>query len=424
MQKILNLLLLLLRTTLLILVSPLAVAESQLLKLDDFSYGANLAPAESEFRRFSLSPVMIKDLQRRDFGDVHVFDANNELMPTLVRQQGGSAKVSKQVLTPSAYRVSGETSGYILDRGANLKPSVKSLNLRWSGTEPRVAVVRVEHSADQKVWEALVESEAVINFNFEGSVLKQNSIDINNYTQRYIKLTFIDDKQTPTLSAVDLYTTDNKLPDESWLPAGQLQPDESMPNAYRFSVSKGVSPHLLKFSFGKLNTVLSASLFTYDTVNGKPERNLVMKNFDAYVVSMNNKVVKSKPVDVSQWQSSEWLVSFNPGSDFSESDLPGVTVSYPNYEVIYASDGEAPYTVVWGNSSAGAPMSGDLVTRIKDKALVWKDIAVTKPEVTLDNASLTQLMKSRQTPWLMLSLGLLVIIIVAIASMVFYKRSN
>jgi hypothetical protein len=139
---------------------------------------------------------------------------------------------------------------------------------------------------------------------------------------------------------------------------------------------------------------------------------------------MNNKVVKSKPIDVSKWKSSEWLITINSENDFSENDLPGVTVAYPRYEVIFAADGDEPYTAVWGNSEAGAPMPGDLVKRIKDKALLWKDIAVTNPGSTLNNAGLTELMVSRQTPWVMLSLGLLVILMTTAALIFRYKRKQ
>lgn len=413
----------LLRTALLMLLTPLAAAEPQILQLDDFTYGASLSPVESEFRRFSLSPMMIKDVQRRDLGDVRVFDGDNKLMPTLVRRLGAKNKASQQTLMPYPYRVSGVTAGYILDRSDDHKQSLKSLNLLWKqGAVPRILTVRVEHSADQKSWKTLIDSETVINFNLNGSVLKQNRIDINNYTHRYIKLTFLNIKKVPVLASVEAYSTARKLLDDFWLPTGQLQPDDNITNGYRFSVSKAISPSQIKLSFAKLNTVLSGSLSTIEVVNDKLKRKMVINDFDAYVVTINNQVVKSKPINVSRWESSEWLMTINSENDFSEDGLPSITVAYPHYEVIYASDGVEPYTVVWGNSTTGAPKAGDFVKRLRSKSLTRKDIAVTKTGITLDNASLKVLKESRQTSWLMLLLGVLVIIIVATASIFLYKR--
>ena len=420
MQKII---IALLGAATLTLLTLLATAEAPLLKLDDFAYGANLSSAESEFLRFTLSPTMIKNIQRRDLGDVRVFDGNNELIPSLVKKKTGSNKISQQALSPYPIRGSGITQGYILDRSAKHKRSLKSLNLRWKqGSEPRILSVRVEHSADKKTWNTLKDSETVINYNFKGTALKQNIIDINNYTQRYIKLTFLGKKPAPALASVTATTTNRKLPDDRWVPAGKLQQHESIPNGYRFSVSKGISPSLLKLSFGKLNTVLSGSLYTIETVDGKLQRKPVANNFDAYVITLNNKVIKSKPIDVSKWQSSEWLIIPNTANNFPENDLPGITVAYPHYEVIFANDGEQPYTAVWGNSTAGAPMTGNVAKRIKTSALTWKDIDVVKPGSTLNTARLTELMESRQTPWLMLLLGLFSIIIVMTVSIFGYKR--
>jgi hypothetical protein len=413
----------LLVATALSVLAPLATAEEQSLKLDDFSYGANLTSAESEFMRFTLTPNMVKDIQRRDLGDVRVFDGNNELMPSLAKKKGGNIKTSQQSLTFYRHLVSGKTKGYILDRTAKHKQSLKSLHLLWKrGSAPNVLFVRVEHSEDKKNWKTLKDSEAISNFKFGGVELKQNVIDINDHTKRYVRLTFLDTRKAPALKSAIAYNTDKKPSDYFWITAGKLRPYEGMSNSYRFSVSKGISPDFLKMSFGKLNSMLSGSLYTLNTIDGKPERKLAIKNFDAYVVTRNNKVVKSKPVDVSKWQSSEWLITINTAVNVSEENLPGATVAYPQYDVIFANDGEAPYTAVWGYSNAGAPMAGDVVERIKTSKLTWKDIAVVTPGSMLNTAALTELMESRQTPWLMLLIGLLIVIIAVAASVFGYQR--
>ena len=410
----------LLCTTILAISTLPAVAEPPELNLDDFSYGGDLTSAESEFRRFTLTPNMINDMQRRDLGDVRVFDGSNELMPALVRKKEGNIKTSRQTLAISPHRVSGVTKGYILDRSAKHKQSLKSLHLQWKrGHAPNVLSVRVEHSADKKTWKTLKDAETVNNFKFGGIAMNINVIDINNHTKRYIKLVFLNKKKAPALASVTAYNTNKKLLDNTWVSGGKLHPHEGMSNTYRFSVSKGISPNFIKLSFGKLNSMLSGSLYTLTNIDGKPKRKLVVKNFDAYVVTRNNKVIKSTPIDVSQWQSSDWLITTHSTANFSEDNLPSVTVAYPYYEVIFANDGDEPYTAVWGNSAAGKPMSGDIVKRIKASKLRWKDIVVVSPVNILNTAGLTKLMESRQTSWLMLLIGLFVVIA---ASIFGYRR--
>lgn len=399
--------------------TPQTFAGAPSIKLNDFAFGGDLTTAESEFRRFSLSASMVKNIQRRDLGDIRVFDNNNDLMPVLVRKKGGKVKTSQQTLAFSRHRGSATSSGYILDRSAKHKQSLKSLQLRWKpGRSPKVLTVRVEHSADKKTWQTLKNAEMVYNVEFKGKALKQNSIDINNYTQRYIKLSFLNKRRAPALVSAKAVTTSKKLPDHLWVPPSPLKVDKSITNAYRFSVSKGISPHLLKLSFAELNNILSGRLYAIEVAEGELKKKTLVNNFDAYAVSLNNKVVRPKPIDVSKWQSSEWMITSKALSAYSEEDLPGVMAAYPSYEVIFADDGKAPYTAVWGSNAAGAPMSGDLVERIKAGKLSLKDIAVVKPEFVLNNDRLTELMESRQTPWLTLLLGLFAVGIVAFS----YKR--
>ncbi|MCK5027812.1 MAG: DUF3999 family protein, partial [Candidatus Pacebacteria bacterium] len=192
----------LLSTITTIVLTPPVIAEPALLNMNDFTYGAELAASESEFSRFTLNPGMIKSIKRQDLGDIRIFDGNNELMPSQVRKKDGSNKLKRETLSLSRLRGPDNTTAYILDRTADHKRSLKSLSLQWrQGSAPTMLLIQVEHSADKKSWKTLKDSEAVNNFKFEGIVLKQNIIDINSHTQQYIKITFLNKKQSPALAS-------------------------------------------------------------------------------------------------------------------------------------------------------------------------------------------------------------------------------
>ena len=419
LQTAINLLITLIIATL----APPVIAEVALLNMNDFAYGAELATSESEFRRFTLKPNMIKNIKRHDLGDVRIFDGNNELVPRLVRKKDGDNKTKRQSLSFTRVQGADSTTAYILDRTANHKRSLKSLLLQWKhASAPRMLLIRVEHSADKKSWKTLNDSEAVINFNFEGIALKQNLIDINSHTQRYIKIKFLSKKRSPALASVHADTTNKQISDYSWLPAGKLEPQSGIPNAYRFKLSEGIRPELFKLSFPSLNTILNGSLNTIKTVEDKLEYKLeykpVIKNFNTYVVTINNKIIKSRPINISRWQSADWLITARASKNIQAEDLPGVTLAYPQYEVIFANNDEGPYTVVWGNPTAGKPVAVDIIERIKNQ----QDIADVKPGVMLNNSQLTKLMESRQIPWLMISISLAILAIAVVAFLFGYRR--
>jgi len=399
--------------------APPAIAEPAPLIMSDFAYGAELAESQSELTRFSLKPAMIKNIKRNDLADLRIFDGNNELTPRLVRKKDGANKIKRETLTFSRLRAADNTTAYVLDRTENHERSLKSLSLHWKkGSAPNMLLIRVEHSADKKSWKTLRESEAVNNFKYEGTVLKQNIIDINEHTQRYIKIAFLTKRKPPALASVHTYTTNKKVSDYSWIPAGKLQTQEGMTNAYRFKLSEGVRPELFKLSFPKLNSILNGVLNTVETVNGKLQYKPVFKYFNAYVVTLNNKVVKSRPVNLSRWKASDWLITANVSKNIQPEALPSLTLAYPQYEVVFANTGVAPYTVVWGNPTASKPITGDIIEHVKNQ----QNIAEIKSGSTLNNTELTELMESRQTPWLMIAISLVITIIAAIAFVFGYRR--
>ena len=395
---------------------PAANANPVPLKMNDFSYGTELTSSESQFMRFTVKPNIIKNIKRRDLGDVRIFDSNNELIPSLVRKKDGDNKLKRQTLSFSILHAADNTIAYVLDRTKNHKRSIKSLSFQWiKGLAPNMLLVRVEHSADKKSWEILKDSETINNFKYEGTVLSQNIIDINDHTQRYIKITPLTKRHSPSLATVHAYTTNKKRSDYSWIPAGKLQSQAGMINAYRLKLEEGIKPELFKLSFPKLNSILNGTLNTVETINGKLRYKPVIKNFNTYVVTINNQVVKSRPINLSRWQSSDWLITTKVSKNIQRDDLPSITLAYPQYEVIFANNGEGPYTLVWDNPAAGKPVTGDILQRIKTQ----QDIAEIDSGYILNNTELTELMKSNQTPWLTILISLAM---AAIALLFGYKR--
>lgn len=400
--------------------APPVIAEPVPLKMSDFDYGSELTSSESEFTRFVIKPNMIKNIKQHDLGDVRIFDGNNELMPSLIRKKDGANKLKRQMLSFSHLRTKDNATAYILDRTENHKRSLKSLSLQWKkGTQLNMMLVRVEHSADKKLWKTLKEAEAISNFMYEGTIVKQNIIDINDFTKRYIRVTFLSRRQSPVLASAHIYTTNTKISDYSWIPADKLKIQKGMSNAYRFNLNKGIRPELLKLSFPKLNSILNGALNSVETINEKLQYKPVFKYFNAYVVTINNKVIKSRPINLSRWKSSDWLITAKTLKNIQPEDLPRVILAYPQYEIIFTNSGEAPYTVVWGNPTAGKPMTGDVLERMQAK----QDIAEVKSGIILNNARLTELMESRQIPWLIISISI-AIAIIAVSVLVFAYRRN
>lgn len=398
-------------------------AKQAAVNMDEFAYGAELTMAETDFQRVTLTADMFRHIQRRDRGDIRVYDEDNELMPSLVLNKSGHIKISKTKLKVSPYVQGSKRKGYIVDRGANHKQWLQSLQLHWhNNAAPNILSIRVEHSADEKNWSSLSKSEVVSNFKFADTMLRINDIDINNHTKRFIRLTFLDSRTTPSLASATAYTTSAKPAGKIWVPTGELKPVKSPANTYRFSVSRGISPSHLRFSFGKLNTLLAGSLYSMENKNGKPAAQLRTRNFQAYKVTLNNKVINAKATDIARWRASDWLITTNASSNIEANGLPDVIAGYSQHEVIFAADGDAPYTLVWGNAAASKPATTEIGKRIRSFAKSGNTIAVVTPGKTLDKTALVKLVKSRQWSFFSIVISLFALIGAAIAGRMAYQR--
>jgi len=396
--------------------TPLAIAQAPTLSMDDFAYGSELTPVESHFRRFVLTPTMIQSVKRRDLGDVRVFDEDNELMPVLVRKNNSDIKTSRQQLAFVPHVVKGKTVGFVLDRTKDHQQWLKSLQLQWKkNAAPNVLSVKIENSADLVSWKTLKKSEVVSNYKFGNTMLRHNVIDIDSYTQRYIRIAFLQRKNVPpVLESVNSFISSAKPYKPAWIAAGKLKPQAGKPGSYQFSVSEGVNPRLLKMSFSALNTVLTGSLYAVLSSNGQQQRKLVTNNFSAYKITLNNKVVRSKPIDLSRWQATNWLITADAGSNVEANGLPKVMVAYPTYEVIFAAEGDEPYTVVWGNRKAGAPVLSDINS--------GQDVIQVRHGRIFKTDELTERVESARFPWLTILIVLGVILIVAATGWFGYRR--
>jgi hypothetical protein len=400
-----------------------AFADTAAPNMNDFAYGAKITPADSALISFPLTPIIIKEIKRHDLGDIRVYDGNNKLMPSKAREKDGPITTSQQRLTVTSLWSAGKKTGYLVDRTSNHKPALKSLLLKWKrGKEPKILSLRVEHSADKKSWETLAENVTVVNFDFEGFRLNQNIVDINDYTGRYIKLSFPARNQPPVLASVTAYTTNKRISDYWWIHAGKLQASDNSTNEYHFSIEQGIRPAAIKFLFPKINSILSGSLFTIDTHNGKQQRKLVEKNFTAYTVTLNSSVANSRAIDISHQPAADWLIKAGESKNMEPDNLPGVLAGYPQYEVVFANDGEAPYTAVWGNADVAAPPAGDITERFKAVSETSRSLSEARTGVVIDNQALTEIMESRQFSWLAVLVWLAVAVITTYALRIVYQR--
>lgn len=389
--------------------------------MDEFSYGSELSSADAAIRRIELQPVVIRDIQRRDQRDIRVYDANNVAMPSALMKKDGPIRSSRVNLDISAEYLKGKISAYVIDRGNDQVPVIDSLKLAWkTGHAPNILTFYIEHSTNRKSWQTLVNSARVINFDFKGVRLELNEIDINKTTKRYLRFVPIDDKIFPPLAGVTATLTSLPHSDAWWLPVSRLHADDSRPGHYQFEITTGVRPVQFKLSFPAINSLMNGTLYSYAESDAK-SRTVFTKDFEAYAVTLNQKVVNARPVDISHSSSTRWEIATTQTLNIDTEHLPSIMAAYPRYQLIFASDGDEPYTLVWGNGNADTNQASDLDARIKAGRNSVNEFPEVRTGVILDNSKLAALVASRRKLWPVI-LSVLALLTASIAMFIGYKR--
>ncbi len=351
------------------------------LSMSDFDHGAELTPRDTALRRLPLSPQMISQMKQRDLGDVRVFDYNNQLMPLSIRDLNENISELQQSLQVTPYKVSGRVQGFVLRRPETASRWLKSLQLFWKNQRaPSVLIFKIEHSADGKNWSALKSSAVVSNFRFDGESLNHNIIDVNANAKQHIRLLFAaKPRRSPVLTAVTATLASAEPVATTWITTGQLEPVENEARAYRFSTSEAITPRQIRLNIRQLNTRITGTLYAQLKRDGKTVWQPAIKNLRAYNVTLNNKIVRSRSLDLPDIHAHEWKLVLKKGSELDDSDLPDVMVSYPVLQLVFAAEGDEVYTVVWGSSQASAAQlttfeQADLAETVYQRMLMDKQV--------------------------------------------------
>ena len=188
--------------------------------LDDFAYGYALdTPGTASVYALQLSVDVYRDLQRSDFGDLRVFNAQGQAVPHALLRPAPARETAARVALPVfpvrggepaagtlAVRVNRDASGTIIDVRNDLpavrdKPVVAyildasridnaldKLYVQWPATEGFVATVTLSASNDLNYWRTVVPSATLAELVHGAERLARNTIEFAPLKSKYLRL--------------------------------------------------------------------------------------------------------------------------------------------------------------------------------------------------------------------------------------------
>ena len=263
------------------LVSAVAVGAEQerAVTLDDFAYGYALeTPGVASVYALPLPVDVYRVLQRSDFGDMRVFNAQGQVVPHALLRPTAAKETVARVALPMfpvrgnipaagsfAVRVNRDASGMIIDVRNDLptvrdKPIVAyifdasqvehelgKLFVQWPATEGFVATVTVSTSNDLNYWRTIVSSASLAELVHRGERLTRNTIEFAPVKAKYLRLAWNPTDQAVEVSGVEAEpATKTQAPAPVWVTLDGRTETDKEGKAYfvfdtggRFPVERG-----------------------------------------------------------------------------------------------------------------------------------------------------------------------------------------
>ena len=236
--------------------------------------------------------------------------------------------------------------GYLLDASLNQRP-LNRLTLAWPPSDSGVNTrVNVEASEDLKNWRIVITGAPVLDLNFGGQRLRQQTIELDRLKARYLRLSF-------ATASIDLLSVKATLaPDTPELARRNVTlPGQAVAGApldYRFDAGASFSIDRVAFELPQVNTVAPAELLARDR-EGEPWR--AVTSTVLYRLAGEGGEVKSPALAIFPTTARQWLLRLSPASGGLGGGSPQMLGGYLPRHLVFVARGAAPFSIAYGRQT-------------------------------------------------------------------------
>jgi hypothetical protein len=377
----------------LLVMPPLAIPGQQ-----EFAYQASLGEVDQPLQRVTLPLEVILALTRSDLGDIAVFNADGkQLVHAILRAPVSSRELSqtlpfhefsryrhersKTVTTREQKQQAGSLSevettqslplqslhrDYLVEIGdEGHAPAYKRIELQWTH-EPagQILELRVEIGNELDAMHVLRPRKSLTNLEStpESTPKSTNpgwrSIADIPPGYRYLRLTPLNNITRFELhQVVGQYLETGAAPVLSHRLATQ-RIDDGDKTVYRIDFPSQVPAESLRVVPATSNRVIKGHV--YASWGDSETLSLIRRNFRQHNLDSDD-IRPSEPIRLPRKRYRRLAVS----SETDLPDAPSIELIYPQYELLFLGDGNAPYTLAWGNYQSTGSAS-DLAAILRD----------------------------------------------------------
>lgn len=348
---------------------------------EDFAYERPLRTAGSgSYFELTLTPGVVSQFTRRDFGDLRVFDAKGAAQPHAWRPEGEREVVQPKraslpifplparALAPRSnlsidvtqgqarIRIDGaarsttasEAQGYLFDARAFAEP-IAAIEIDWAEPSIYQGRVNVEASDDLALWSPLAQAAPVLRSTWQGQTLSRQRLEWPARSVKYLRLTWPSGEArfVPSQIVVEAAST-RAEPPRHWQAVSYLKKGDAA-GEFIYEAPEALPVDRLRLGLAGNTVMLPAEILVRDKED-QVWSNLVRGVF--YRVEQDGLMLQSPELSVSRSQHKQWLLRIDPRVNVNEA--PVLELGWLPARLVFLAQGEAPYRLAYGARKAGS----------------------------------------------------------------------
>jgi len=202
--------------------SPVAVAEVADLGLadDNFAFSADISAGKQSVRRFEIPYEVLQGIQRQDYGDMRIFNSQNQSIPfsvtvvkpqlqqhsseyeleffTLPKKAGQHQRMQIEIdkytsrISFKALSTESGKQSYIIIKNSHSDQSLDKLQLHWATSDHAFSVrLKLEQSDDLEHWRTIKHNTTLYDLKHDSTLLIKDTIFLPRPSKaKYFRLSF------------------------------------------------------------------------------------------------------------------------------------------------------------------------------------------------------------------------------------------
>lgn len=406
--------------------SQIAVVDGaeQVLSEHDFAFSANISTGKQSVRKFELPYEVLRGIERQDYGDIRIFNDQNQSVPFSVKVMAPQSKqhssedeldfftlpenpqhhnrlqieIDEYIsrFNFSTATSDGDKPSYIVIKNPYNEKGLDKLKLHWKTSDHAFSLkLKLEQSDDLENWKIVKYRTTLYDLRHESTQLIKDTIFLSRQSYaKYLRLSFSNQNNfLHSVTKVSAYYSYQSLSEpENWETL-MIQPGESVhewlfntesvapiakigfeiPQAgllYQGTLFSKYSPPLVKrATSNKSRFKKEVKKILHYSDRNKPKQHDLWHYryaFTQYRLLTESGEINSQPLMLpGTIKDSQWRILFKQPLTLLPEQVPKIKIAWYPVVLTFLAQGNGPYRLLFGNSNIKPLTSGLIKRRIQ-----------------------------------------------------------